>query len=83
MILIDNLINDYCNLIWGNLSSYIKGKTKIYISLDDKLNIIPIENYIASNWIEPNTSIYRVSSTRQLLRPFRKMKDDYLQIKPP
>ena len=74
-------IDDYNRLIWGNLSKYLKGKTNIYISLDGILNIIPIENYsLGCKFIEPNATIYRVSSTRNIAHLSPSRINDYLLV---
>lgn len=74
-------IEEYNNLIWGKLSTYLKGKTKIFVSLDGILNIIPIENYgMECGLLDPNTVIYRLSSTRNVMQSSFKQITDYLLV---
>lgn len=74
-------IDDYNNLIWGNLSNYLKGIKKIYVSLDGILNVIPIENYARScSSFEPNATVYRLSSTRNITHTTSKEINNYLLV---
>lgn len=74
-------IEDYNHLIWGNLSKNLKGKTKIFVSLDGMLNTIPIENYgLGCSLFEPNTTIYRLSSSRNIIQSSSTKITDYLLV---
>ena len=74
-------VEDYNHLIWDKLSIHLKGKTKVFVSLDGMLNIIPIENYgIGCGLFEPNTTIYRLSSSRNIIQSSSAEMTDYLLV---
>ena len=72
---------EYNNLVWGKLAKHLTGKKKVFVSFDGILNTLPIENYAyEDNTLIPNTNIYRVSSTRNIISKTNKATDDFLLI---
>ena len=77
----ESSIEDFNTLIWSKLFNYIKDKKNIYISADGLLNVLPIENYISvSSCYQLNARVFRLSSTRQLLKPHQIVSDNYLLV---
>lgn len=80
----DSLIYDTLlvgNIVWGQLSKYIKGKRNIYFSADGDFNYIGVEYLMYEGKpLSEQKNVYRLSTTKQLCykQPVNKMQNAVL-----